>query len=587
MSKAHKLTMTEIVGIDLGTTNSLVAHLTSQGPEIIPNALGELLTPSVIGVDEHKHVLVGRAARELQVVKPERCTSLFKRLMGTDQNTRILNRSFSPEELSSLVLQSLKRDAEAFLGHPIYRAVITVPAYFNDQQRKSTLTAGKIAGLQVDRIINEPTAAAMAYGFHESKEQKLLLVFDLGGGTFDVSLVDLFEGVLEVRASAGESFLGGEDFTRSIVARILQSQGKLFEKTELDHPRMVARLLQQAEQLKRKLSTSDFSEIRVPTIDGEFEERCPTVPVTREQFDGWTKTLIDRLAPPVRRVLGDAKVARNDIDEIILVGGATRMPSVVKHVTELFGKTPHSRRNPDHVVALGAAVLAGLIENNAAVEDLVVTDVAPFTLGVETTKDIGFEFKDGYFLPIIHRNTTIPTSMVKRVGTIFPNQEEVIVKLFQGESRRVEQNLFIGEFWIKGIPRGPAGQQIDLRFTYDLNGILEVQATIVQTGQTFTHIVTRYNKGLNLAQIDAAVSAMEKLKISPREDARNQFLLKRAERLVSELSFELRSHLEQLLDGFENALELRSPDEIRHFQNTLEEFFDRFDHGDNQSDTYE
>lgn len=579
--------MTEIVGIDLGTTNSLVAYLTPDGPQIIPNSLGEPLTPSVVGIDEQGHILVGRTARELQVVRPECCASLFKRLMGTEEKTRIMERTFSPEELSSLVLRSLKHDAEAFLGHPVNRAVITVPAYFNDQQRKSTITAGKIAGFQVDRIINEPTAAAMAYGFHESREQKLLFVFDLGGGTFDVSLVELFEGVLEVRASSGESFLGGEDFTRAIAARILETQGLIFERAELDHPRLVARLMQQCEKLKKNLSTADLVEIRIPNVQGEFDDDSLSIPITREQFDGWSKTLLDRLAPPVRRVIGDAKVGRNDIDEVILVGGATRMPSVVKYVSELLGKTPHSRRNPDHVVALGAAVLAGLIENNAAVEDLVVTDVSPFTLGVETTKEIGFDYKSGFYLPIIHRNTTIPTSMVQRVCTILPNQPEVNVKIYQGESRRVEQNLFIGEFRVTGIPRGPAGQPIDIRFTYDLNGVLEVQATIVQTGQTYTHVVTRFARGLSPSQINAAVSEMQKLKVSPREEARNQFLLKRAERLISELPFDLREQLEQLLDGFESALETRSPDEIRQYQEILEEFFDRFDSGENYTDQYQ
>jgi molecular chaperone HscC len=239
--------MSKIIGIDLGTTNSAAASMTDEGPRLIPNALGESLTPSIVGVDEGGQLLVGRAARELQVLQPERCAALFKRYMGSDWTAEIAGRKFTPEELSSLVLRSLKTDAEAFFGEPVSRAVITVPAYFNDRQRKATLNAGRIAGLQVERIFNEPTAAALAYGFHESRDDQVLLIFDLGGGTFDVSVVELFEGVLEVRASSGESFLGGEDFTRTLAARILEMQGQPFERTELDAPRLVSRLIQQCE----------------------------------------------------------------------------------------------------------------------------------------------------------------------------------------------------------------------------------------------------------------------------------------------------------------------------------------------------
>lgn len=567
--------MSTIVGIDLGTTNSLVAHLTDDGPKIIPNALSEPLTPSIVGMDETDTLLVGAAARELQVLQPEKCTGLFKRLMGTDESVKIGKRSFLPEELSSLVLRSLKSDAEAYLGHPVHRAVITVPAYFNDQQRKATIAAGRIAGFQVDRIVNEPTAAAMAYGFHESREQKRLLIFDLGGGTFDVSLVEMFEGILEVRASSGQSFLGGEDFTRAIAARVLEMHDYPFEKTELTHPRLVARMLQQCEVAKRRLSSADFVEIRIPDTKGELSDKCSRV--TREQFDTWTRPLIERMSGPVSRVLGDAKVRRSEVDEVILVGGATRMPSVVAFVHELLGKIPRSRLDPDQVVALGAAVHAGLIANDRSVEDFVVTDVAPFTLGIETAKEMGFDYKTGFFLPIIHRNTTIPTSMVQRVSTIYANQTKMDVKLFQGDSRHVEKNLFIGEFTLSGIPRGPAGQMVDVRFTYDLNGVLEVEATVVETGHSATHVVTRYARGLSQAQINTAISAMQKLKVHPREEVRNQYIIKRAERLICELNFELRRDLEMLLDGLENALEVRDPNVTARFQNMIEEFFERFD----------
>lgn len=569
-----------IVGIDLGTTNSLVAEMAPSGPRVIPNALGEPLTPSVVGIDLADNLLVGRAAKELQVVHPERCASLFKRLMGTDEKTNLCGRWFEPEELSSLVLRSLKEDAEAFLGQPVERAVITVPAYFNDQQRKATITAGRIAGFRVDRILNEPTAAAMAYGFHESRDEKLLIVFDLGGGTFDVSLVELFEGVLEVRASAGESFLGGEDFTRTLASRVLETQGyPPFERTELEHPRLVSRMIQQCEQAKIRLSSRESTNVRIPNTIGDFDAQPAEVAVTRAQFESWTNSILGRIELPVRRVLGDARVNRAAINDIILVGGATRMPSLVARVEELFGKAPQYRIDPDQVVALGAAIQAGLIADNAAVADLVVTDVAPFTLGIEVSKTIGFERQSGYFLPIIHRNTTIPTSRVKRVSTLEPNQTMIRVKIYQGESRHVENNLYLGEFQVNGIPRGPAGQSIDVRFTYDQNGILEVEATVVETGKAFSHVVTRYAKGMSAGQIAKAVDDMRNLKRHPRDEAEVQFVIRRAERLLPELPYNLRHDFERLLDGFEEALELRDGPAVGRFREALQQFFDRFDAG--------
>jgi molecular chaperone HscC len=438
--------VTTIVGIDLGTTNSAVASMTENGPRLIPNALGEVLTPSVVGVDEDSRLLVGRAAKELQVIRPECCASLFKRRMGSDWHAQLGKHKFSAEELSSLVLRSLKEDAAGFLNEPVDRAVITVPAYFNDQQRKATIAAGQIAGLTVERIFNEPTAAALAYGFHESRDEKILLIFDLGGGTFDVSVVELFEGTLEVRASSGESFLGGEDFTRTMAARLLEQHGHPFERAELQAPLMVARMVQQCERAKCSLSRQDSFSLRIPDHKGEYHDSSPEATITRQQFEAFTQHILNRVDLPVRRVLGDANLSREDIDEVILVGGATRMPAVIERVTQLLGKSPHRRLNPDHVVALGAAVQAGLIARAQSVEDLVVTDVAPFTLGIEITKEFGHERREGYFLPIIQRNSTIPISRVERVETIYPNQTVLRVKVYQGESRRVEDNLFLGEF---------------------------------------------------------------------------------------------------------------------------------------------
>jgi len=568
--------MDPIIGIDLGTTNSAVAYLSAQVPEIILNALGGRLTPSIVGIDEAGTVLVGAAARELQVVRPDRCVSLFKRWMGSERTVTLGGRTLTPEELSGFVLRSLKADAEAFFQKPITRAVVTVPAYFNDQQRKATIAAGRIAGLTVERILNEPTAAAIAYGFQGADENKIVLVFDLGGGTFDVSVVEQFDGTLEVRSSAGETSLGGEDFTRTMAARVLESVGLPFERAEATLPLVVSRVIQQCERAKCQLSRENTATIRVPDGTGDLVNGKEVI-VTREQLEKWIAPILARIEQPIRRVLADARLTREKIDEVILVGGATRMPLVVQRVRDLFGREPRGRLNPDEVVALGAAVQAGLVERNAAVNDLVVTDVSPFTLGIAISKEFQTETKDGYFDPVIDRNTVIPVSRMKRYTTMQPNQTAIMVKVYQGESRRVEENLLLGEFEVKGIPAGPRGQEIDVRFTYDLNGILEVEATVVATKKVITHVIARHAKGLSEASIRKAVRDMEKLKAHPRDETRNHYILTRADRLYKELSAEHRRFLGSLIDGFEAALESREPETIERNRDAIEDFIAEFD----------
>lgn len=545
-----------IIGIDLGTTNSAAAWMSDAGPQMIPSALDESLTPSVIGIDDDGKLLVGREAKELSVLHPEHCASLFKRQMGNDWTTTLRGRRFNPEELSAMVLRALKEDAEAYLKQTVDRAVITVPAYFNEHQRKATINAGRIAGLQVERIINEPTAAAVAYGFHELKDDRMLAVLDLGGGTFDVSIVELFEGVLEVRSSSGENFLGGEDFTRVIASHVLQRRGIIYERAEHESPLCVSRLLQLCERAKCRLSGEEAATVRIPNRQGEFDDDAPQETITRDEFAAWTEHLMGRIELPIRRALGDAGLRPHQIDEVILVGGATRMPRFIRRVAELFEKQPHCRLNPDEVVARGAAVQTGLMRRDPSVGDMMITDVAPFTLGVEMSKEFGSELRNGFFLPILHRNTTIPASRVERVHTVRMNQPIATVKIFQGESRRVEENLSLGEFEVRDIPPGPAGQAIDLRFTYDLNGILEVEATIVATGNKYTHVVTRHARGLSPEQIRASLSAMQALKTHPREDRKNRYLLRRAERVYQELPPLERTNLDRVLYEFEQALEL-------------------------------
>jgi molecular chaperone HscC len=530
----------------------------------------------VVGVADDGVVLVGAAAREFQVLRPDRCAAVFKRLMGTDATVALAGRTFTPEELSGLVLRSLKADAEAHFGGPVTRAVVTVPAYFNDRQRKATIAAGRIAGLHVERILNEPTAAAIAYGFHEARADKTLLVFDLGGGTFDVSVVELFDGTLEVRASAGETALGGEDFTRTMAARVLESVGLRFERAEATPPLLVARVVQQCERAKRLLSREESAVVRVPDAAGDAAAGTD-VTVTRDQLDAWIGPLLNRVELPVRRALSDAKLTRDQVHEVILVGGATRTPAVVRRVRELFGRDPHQRLNPDEVVALGAAVQAGLVGRAAAVDDFVVTDVAPFTLGVAISKDFAGDQRDGYYAPIIDRNTAIPVSRVKRFGTTRANQTAITVQVYQGEARRVDGNLLLGAFDVPGIPPGPAGQAVDIRFTYDLNGVLEVEATVVATQRTVAHVIARHAVGLTEEQIRRAVRDMEALKAHPREEAANRFLIARAERVFRELTADLRRVLGDLLDGFEAGLESRNPGAIARHREALEEFLAQVD----------
>lgn len=561
--------MPPIIGIDLGTTNSLCAVFEDGVPRLIPNSLGESLTPSVVGLTESGELLVGAAAKELRVTRPERCASCFKRFMGSNQNLTLARQTFTPVELSSLVLKSLVEDAKHHLGGEVTDAVITVPAYFNDNQRQATKQAGELAGLRVRRIVNEPTAAALTYGFHDRDAEKKILVIDLGGGTFDVTLMDVFEGTLEIVSTAGESFLGGEDFTDRLMASLLQKQGMQLEFAELREPLRVARLRQQCEDAKRQLTTADSVKIKMPDAAGQIAEDATTVNVTRTAYSGLVGPLVDRLKQPVAKAIRDGRAAPHDIEDVILVGGATRMPVVQDFVREYFGKEPLCKFNPDEVVALGASVQAALIADDQAVEDLVMTDVCPFTLGIETVKEFVGEMKEGYFTPIIHRNTTIPVSKEKVFSTVVPNQREVKVVVYQGEHRRVEQNLKIGELAVTGIPPGPAGKTFFVRFTYDLNGILEVEAYLPDSQKKFRTVLTHNARGLGKSELDDAVRKLQALKYYPREDMENQRLLRYCERLVGEVSPFHRTELEQAIDYFESAMGSGDKESVEAAQSTL------------------
>ena len=560
-----------VLGIDLGTTNSLAALFTDGEPKLIANSVGEYLTPSVVGVLDDGQVVIGDAARELRVTQPDRCVSYFKRMMGSDQVVELAGQRFTPPELSSLILKSLRDDATSHLGEEVTQAVITVPAYFNDNQRKATKLAGELAGLEVRRILNEPTAAALTYGFHDRQAEKQLLVLDLGGGTFDVTLMEVFEGTLEILSTAGESFLGGEDFTDRLVAVLLRQQGDQLETAELKQPLRVARLRQLCETAKRQLSDADEARIPLPSSEGRVEEGGKTIRVDSATFAKAVRPLLERLTSPIGKALRDGGCNLEAIDDLILVGGATRMAALRDFVRDYFRREPLCQHDPDHVVCLGAAIQAALIASDQAVDDMVMTDVCPFTLGVETVKELGTQIKDGYFTPVIHRNTTIPVSKEEVFSTVSPNQSQVTLKVYQGEHRKVEKNLKLGELTVDGIPPGPAGQEFYVRFTYDLNGILEVEAHVPGSGKKFRTVLTQHAGGLTDVEIAEATQRLQRLKYYPREDMSNQRLLRLGERVVGEVTPFHRDQLEAAIDSFEAAMNSTDREAVAGAKSTLEQ----------------
>lgn len=561
--------MSRIIGIDLGTTNSLCAVFEDGKPRLITNAHNDLLTPSVVGILQDGQVVVGAAAKELRVTQPDRCASTFKRHMGTNQRITIADREFSAVELSSLVLKSLKQDAEADLGQQVHEAVITVPAYFNDHQRKATKQAGEIAGLKVRRIVNEPTAAALTYGFHDRHADRKIMVIDLGGGTFDVTVMEIFEGTLEIISTAGENFLGGEDFTDRLVATVLKTLGLQLELAEMKTPLKVSRLREQCETAKREFMHSQKTHVRIPSDDGELTEDSQKIAVTRENFSKICQQLMTRLKNPIARALRDASSSPEEIESVILVGGATRMALIHQFVFEFMQTKPLCKINPDEVVALGAAVQSALIEDDAAVDDMVMTDVCPFTLGVETAREYGNRVMDGYYAPVIHRNTTIPVSKEEVFYTMVANQREVNIQVYQGESRKVTDNIKLGEVLVDDIPPGPAGHPVYVRFTYDLNGILEVEAVAGESGRKNRTVITSHASGMSDDEIEDAVERMQGMKFYPREDVENQRLLLFGERLVGEVNPMEREQLEQALSSFEFAMQTADKEQFDHARQGL------------------
>lgn len=538
-----------IVGIDLGTTNSAIAYWKDGEPTLIPNASGDVLTPSAVSLTDDGELLVGLAARERQSTNPDRTAALFKRYMGTTRKISLGKKSYRPEDLSSLVLASLKRDAEVHLGQEVTSAVITVPAYFNDKQRRATRMAGELAGLKVERLINEPTAAALSFGIHERELEEPFLVFDLGGGTFDVSLVEMFDGIIEVRASAGDNQLGGEDFNEVLVAHACK-QLSLDDGVVEENPALGEMLREAAERARRALTTQSDAELRI-VWNGEERKLA----ITAEEFAELAEPLIQRLRDPVLRSLRDSNLRSSELAEIVLVGGSTRMPLVRKAVTKMFGRFPNAGVDPDHAVALGAAVQAAFIESASELSEVRLTDVCPFSLGIATSERDGRGgYRDGIFSPIIERNTVIPASRVESYWTMQDNQEKLLVDIYQGEARDVDDNVHIGKLEVP-VPRARAGEiSMEVRFTYDTSGLLEVDVNVPGTEITRHALIYDKEDGELTANLSSRRKALEKLKVHPRDQAANAAAMARAKRCYEGQIGSARDYVSQIIGQFESVL---------------------------------
>lgn len=551
------------IGIDLGTTNSLVAYWTEHGAALIPNVHGEYLTPSVVSIDENGDALTGRIAKERLITHPHQTAATFKRFMGTEKKYELGTYTFTPEELSSFIIKSLKQDAEAYLNESVTGAVISVPAYFNDAQRKATKRAAEIAGLNVERLISEPTAAAIAYGLYHDTETKFL-VFDLGGGTFDVSVLELFEGIMDVKSIAGDNYLGGEDFTKCLMTYFVESNQIDFDSLDLKTQSLI---YIQAERCKLSLFHEPSASMKITINNMAVETRF-----TRTQFEKLSSHLLLRIRYPIERALRDAALSPEDLDAVILIGGATRMPLIKSVISKMFGRMPYANINPDETVALGAAIQVALKERDKALEEIILTDVCPYTLGTNVVEDLGNgKQESGYFFPIIERNTPIPNSKIERLYTVHDNQKSIRVDVYQGESRRVENNLKLGELKIK-VPPAPAGEEsIDVRYTYDINGILEVELISTSTGKKKRTVIQQNSGNLTDEEIEARLLELKEIKIHPRDREQNRLLLARGERLYEEILGDGRRQISLLIQQFEQALSTQNEQKVEQAAATFKE----------------
>jgi molecular chaperone HscC len=563
-----------IVGIDLGTTNSLIGVFRNGQSELIANSLGHVLTPSAVSVSDDGEILVGLAARERVSTHPDHTAMAFKRWMGSDKRLRLGGREFRPEELAALVLRSLMADARQHLGQEVNEAVITVPAYFNETQRRATKVAAELAGLTVHRLLNEPTAAGLAYGLEAKPDHTTFLVLDLGGGTFDVSVIEYFEGVVEVRASAGDTRLGGEDFTAIVQDWLLERSGPLTDE-QADQLRRRRTLWRWAEQVKRDLADAHEAHAEWKSPSGERVQAT----LTREEFNARATELMQRLRRPIERALSDARIDPSRLNEVVLVGGATRMPLVRQMVTRLFHRLPLRLVNPDEAIARGAAVQAALCARDAALDEVVLTDVMPYSLGVSTVEMVGHQRLGDCFSPILERNTPVPVSRSKVFSTVQDNQRVVQIDVRQGESALSSENLLLAKVDIT-VPPQPAGTvPVEVRFSYDANGLLEIDVREAVGGHSVSRVVQQSSTAMSEVELSRSRERLAALKMHPRDKHANQLLIERANRLFEDRLGDQRTWIQDQLVAFRAILEGQDEDTIRRARVQFKAFLDDIDKG--------
>ncbi len=568
--------MGKILGIDLGTTNSCMAVMEGGQATVIPNAEGGRTTPSVVAFTKDGEILVGEAAKRQAIVNPDRTIISIKRKMGTNYRVKIDDKEYTPEEISAFILRKLKQDAEAYLGEKITDVVITVPAYFNDNQRQATKNAGKIAGLNVRRIINEPTASSLAYGLDKAEGEKIL-VYDLGGGTFDVSILEVGDGVFEVLATSGDTHLGGDDWDQRIMDYLVEEFKKDTGIDLRNDPMAMQRIKEAAEKAKKELSGLMQTTINLPYIAADASgPKHLNVTLTRAKFEEMTRDLLERTVPSIERALSDAGLKKEDIDKVILVGGSTRMPMVQKLVKDYFGKEPYKNINPDECVAMGAAIQGGVLSGE--VKDILLLDVTPLTLGIETL--------GGVMTPMIPRNTTIPTEKTQIFSTAADNQTQVEIHVLQGERPMAKDNISLGRFILDGIPPAPRGvPQIEVTFKINADGILEVKAKDKGTGREQKITITA-STNLSEEEIQQKIKEAEKYaeedkRRKERIEAVNQAdaLIYTVEKSLKELGDKVtdseRKSIEEKMKALREAMadEKNSAEEIKKATEELSQAF--------------